>query len=345
MNNLGDVSLVIATYNEEESIQYVLDELESYNLGEIIIVDGGSTDKTEKIVKSNGLKFITQSRNGWGAAVKEGINNSNKDIVCYMDGDGSYNPNSLFEMRRYLNEYDVALGSRYKDGAKSPDDTVVRAIGNKIFTYLVVFLFGCKITDALFFYPMFRKNILEKIELESDDFTLCLEFPVLIHKNNFNYIELKSIERERYAGVTKVNAFFDGIKILYGMLKIKKDYEIASRLWERYLDGFTHIDITNFEHIDFKIPVNDLSIFEENSVELIYASHVIEYFDPFEVVNVLEEWKRVLIPGGTLRIAVPNFLSLITIYNQTGEIDKILGPLYGRWSTDEEQIYLSQNSL
>ena len=222
MNNLGDVSLVIATYNEEESIQYVLDELENYNLGEIIIVDGGSTDKTEKIVKSNGLKFITQSRNGWGAAVKEGINNSNKDIVCYMDGDGSYNPNSLFEMRRYLNEYDVALGSRYKDGAKSPDDTFVRAIGNKIFTYLVVFLFGCKITDALFFYPMFRKNILEKIELESDDFTLCLEFPVLIHKNNFNYIELKSVERERYAGVTKVNAFFDGIKILYGMLKIKK---------------------------------------------------------------------------------------------------------------------------
>ena len=222
MSNLGDVSLVIATYNEEESIQYVLDELENYNLGEIIIVDGGSTDKTEKIVKSNGLKFITQSRNGWGAAVKEGINNSNKDIVCYMDGDGSYNPNSLFEMRRYLNEYDVALGSRYKDGAKSPDDTFVRAIGNKIFTYLVGFLFGCKITDALFFYPMFRKNILEKIELESDDFTLCLEFPILVHKNNFNYIELKSVERERYAGVTKVNAFFDGIKILYGMLKIKK---------------------------------------------------------------------------------------------------------------------------
>ena len=48
MNNLGDVSLVIATYNEEESIQYVLDELKNYNLGEIIIVDGCSTDKTKQ---------------------------------------------------------------------------------------------------------------------------------------------------------------------------------------------------------------------------------------------------------------------------------------------------------
>ena len=90
---------------------------------------------------------------------------------------------------------------------------------------------------------------------------------------------------------------------------------------ERYLDGFTHIDITNFEHIDFKI-VNDLFIFEENSVELIYASHVIEYFDPFEVVNVLVT-ERANSFRRYLRIAVPNFLSLITIYNQTGEIDKI----------------------
>ena len=107
---------------------------------------------------------------------------------------------------------------------------------------------------------------------------------------------------------------------------------------ERYLEGFTHIDIADFEHIDFKIPVNDLSIFEEDSVELIYASHVIEYFDPFEVINVLGEWKRVLTPGGTLRIAVPNFSSLIKIYDQTGEIDKILGPLYGRWSTDNDEF-------
>ena len=50
---------------------------------------------------------------------------------------------------------------------------------------------------------------------------------LLIHKNNFNYIELKSIER--YAGVTS-QCIFDGIKILYGMLKIKKGV-IASRLW------------------------------------------------------------------------------------------------------------------
>ena len=116
MNNLGDVCISNCNI-QRRSIQYVLDELKNYNLGEIIIVDGCSTDKT-KIVESNGLKFITQTRHGWGAAVKEGINNTSKEIVCYMDGDGSYNPNSLLEMRSYLNEYDVALGSRYKDGAK-----------------------------------------------------------------------------------------------------------------------------------------------------------------------------------------------------------------------------------
>ena len=220
--SLKDVSLVIATYNEEECIKYVLNELQQFDLGEIIIVDGNSTDNTRAIAETYNVKFISQSKNGWGSAVKEGINLTTLPFVTYMDGDGSYNPKALIEMRNLMNSNDAVFCSRSKDGAKSPDDTFVRAVGNKIFTYLVVFLFGCKITDALFFYPMFRKNILEKIELESDDFTLCLEFPVLVHKNNFKYIELKSIERERYAGVTKVNAFFDGIKILYGMLKIKK---------------------------------------------------------------------------------------------------------------------------
>ncbi len=71
--SLKDVSLVIATYNEEECIKYVLDELQQFDLGEIIIVDGNSTDNTKAIAKTYDVKFISQSKNGWGSAVKEGI--------------------------------------------------------------------------------------------------------------------------------------------------------------------------------------------------------------------------------------------------------------------------------
>ena len=69
---------------------------------------------------------------------------------------------------------------------------------------------------------MFKKDIINTINLESDDFTLCLELPVLVHQQNFRYTEILSEERERYAGKTKVNAFFDGLKILKGIYSIKK---------------------------------------------------------------------------------------------------------------------------
>ena len=221
IQSLEDVSLVIATYNEEESIKYVLDELQKFNLGEIIIVDGNSTDNTKAIAEAYGIKFISQNKKGWGSAVKEGIDLTTLPFVTYMDGDGSYNPKALLEMRSLIDSNDAVFCSRYKDGAKSPDDTPIRALGNRIFTIIVKILFGPKISDSLFFYPMFKKTILKNFDLDSDDFTLCLELPVKVHQTGLKYVEILSEERERYAGVTKVNALTDGFKILIGILSLR----------------------------------------------------------------------------------------------------------------------------
>jgi len=84
---------------------------------------------------------------------------------------------------------------------------------------------------------------------------------------------------------------------------------------------------------------------EDNSVDLIYASHVIEYFNREEVKDVLNEWIRVLKPNGKLRLAVPNFEAMVELYyiKNRGErpysLDKFLGPLYGQMSMGEETIY------
>ena len=219
---LLDVSLIIATYNEEESLGYVLNEIKDFNIGEIIIIDKNSTDNTKNIAEKYSVKFITQSREGWGGAVKEAIELSSKEYITYMDGDGSYNPKALYEMKSLIKDLDAVFCSRYKDGAKSPDDTLIRALGNKFFTGLVRFRFGCDITDSLFFYPMFNRRILNSVSLNSDDFTLCLELPVKVHQQKLRYTEILSEERERYAGKTKVNALIYGLKILIGIFSIKK---------------------------------------------------------------------------------------------------------------------------
>ena len=85
---LNDVSLIIATYNEEESLGFVLDEIKDLNIGETIVIDKSSTDNTKDIAENYDVKFITQTREGW-EAVKEAIELSSKEYITYMDGDGS----------------------------------------------------------------------------------------------------------------------------------------------------------------------------------------------------------------------------------------------------------------
>jgi predicted SAM-dependent methyltransferase len=76
---------------------------------------------------------------------------------------------------------------------------------------------------------------------------------------------------------------------------------------ERYLPGYTHIDLDNYPHINYRHDVHDLSMFEDETVDEIYCSHTFEYFDRKEAEDVLHEWYRVLRPGGILRVAVPDF--------------------------------------
>jgi predicted SAM-dependent methyltransferase len=108
---------------------------------------------------------------------------------------------------------------------------------------------------------------------------------------------------------------------------------------KRYLVGFTHIDIEKFDHIDFNSGIESLSFIESESVSEIYSSHSFEYFDQKQSVSVLAEWKRVLSPGGTLFLTVPDFASLIKIYSITGELDNVIGPLFGRWENTDTTIY------
>lgn len=107
----------------------------------------------------------------------------------------------------------------------------------------------------------------------------------------------------------------------------------------KFIPGFKHADLAEFDHVDYQRDVRDLSCFGDNSADLIYACHVLEYFDLQEAVGVLKEWQRVLKPGGILRLAVPHFEALTRVYCQAGALAKILGPLYGRMSMGNKIIY------
>jgi predicted SAM-dependent methyltransferase len=99
-----------------------------------------------------------------------------------------------------------------------------------------------------------------------------------------------------------------------------------------------HIDGGTFPHVTHN-DITKLS-FEDESVDLIYASHVLEYFDRDEVIPVLEEWYRVLKVGGKLRLAVPDFEEMAFLYAEGKyPLESFLGPLYGKMKMDDVTIY------
>jgi len=108
--------------------------------------------------------------------------------------------------------------------------------------------------------------------------------------------------------------------------------------WRNFGPEWIHIDGGDYPHLDSKDIMNLSQGNEE--VDLIYASHVLEYFDREEVKTLLKEWHRVLKPRATLRLAVPNFESIVEAYGKEEySLDNFLGPLYGKMSMGRETIY------
>ena len=92
----------------------------------------------------------------------------------------------------------------------------------------------------------------------------------------------------------------------------------------RYIPGFVHVDAQAAPHVDIVGPVERLTM-PDDSVSLIYASHVLEHFDRQAYKGVLREWFRVLRPGGVLRLSVPDFAACAAIYYESGLVDGLTG--------------------
>lgn len=103
-------------------------------------------------------------------------------------------------------------------------------------------------------------------------------------------------------------------------------------------NDWIHVDGGNYNHLNSSDIF--ISTYEDNSADLIYASHLIEYFNRDEVLPILQRWKEVLKPNGVLRLAVPNFEIFAKLYIK-GEysLDSFLGPLYGEMKMVENTIY------
>ena len=217
---MQNLTLIIPTKKEAESLPTFLKEIENYNCKKLIVLEKEDIETKRILEEFNNINILEQENNGYGNALIEGINKVETDFCCIINADGSMDPKYLEEMRKSCKNKDLIFASRYqKPGGGSDDDNFVTIVGNAFFTFLGNFLFKLKISDILYTYILGRTSSFKKLDLKNYDFRICVEIPIKARILNMEYSCIPSYERERIGGKKKVNAIKDGLLILSEIVK------------------------------------------------------------------------------------------------------------------------------
>lgn len=196
---INKLSIIIPAYNEEATIEKILDILDKTDLDgiskEIIVVDDGSSDGTRDILKKYESKhkiFYHEKNQGKGAAVRTGLKMISGDYVVIQDADLEYDPSDFKKMLNCAIEKkaEVIYGSRRLGKIKSPTAGWSYYLGGVFLTFLTNFLYGTNITDEATCYKMFSRNVLDKINLRSIGFEFCPEITAKIARLKIPIVEV-----------------------------------------------------------------------------------------------------------------------------------------------------------
>jgi len=228
------VTVVIPTKNEAANLPWVFDRLPS-GLAEVIVVDAHSTDGTVELARSlrDDVVIVRQTRRGKGNALACAFSIATGDIIVMLDADGSAHPAEIVRFVRALEAgADFAKGSRFVAGGGSADITRLRRVGNRALSGLVNRFFGARYTDLCYGYNAFWAHCLPHLSLPSvmgdepepgDGFEIETLINVRIAKSPLVVAEVASFESRRLHGVSNLNAWRDGWRVLRLILSERRD--------------------------------------------------------------------------------------------------------------------------
>jgi glycosyltransferase involved in cell wall biosynthesis len=207
------VTLLIFTWDEIDGMKAIMPQVKKEWYGQLIIVDGGSTDGTIEYAKEHGYYIFVQKERGAGAAFMEAMEKVTGDVVITFSPDGNSDPEKIPPLIEKMKEgYDIVIVSRYLNGAKSYDDDMVTAFGNRVFTGAVNLLFGAKITDLLVMYRAFKTEIVKELGLNTKTVAWGTQLLIRAIKHNLRIGEIPGDEPPRIGGARKMHPVKNGIR-------------------------------------------------------------------------------------------------------------------------------------
>jgi dolichol-phosphate mannosyltransferase len=211
------LSIVIPAYNEEGSIAETVETLHAtlvrYQIpNEIVVVNDNSKDNTLRILQElqqsiPTLVILTNpGPNGFGMAVRYGLERFTGDCVAVMMADLSDAPEDLVKFYFKLTEgYDCVFGTRFSRGGKTIDYPKVKLLINRMANLIIKLCFGFKYNDTTNAFKMYRKSTIEGLKpFLAPHFNLTVELPLKAIVRGYSYAVLPNSWTNRKHGVSKL---------------------------------------------------------------------------------------------------------------------------------------------
>jgi glycosyltransferase involved in cell wall biosynthesis len=185
-----------------------------------VVVDDGSTDNTARVASTYKTTVISYSENmGKGYAVRKGIQKAQGQIIVTIDADGAHRPKEIPDLVAPLfNGTDIVAGSRFL-GSGSDFTNRINRLGNFLFNATITSLTGKQVTDSQTGFRAIKKEVLEKMNLNSDGFEIESEITVKGLRNGFKFQEKPITCEKRQYDVSRLKIARDGQRILRTIIK------------------------------------------------------------------------------------------------------------------------------
>lgn len=218
------LSIVIPAYNEEENITAIIEKIEGcLDIGhELVVVNDHSTDKTFLLAKELTLKYpnvkLVDNTNekGFANAIRFGFSKISGELAIPVMGDLCDDLGTLKEMVNKIDEgYDVVCGSRYIAGGLRIGGSRVKGFFSCFVGKSLFYLLGIPTHDIANAFKMYKKKVIDAINIESKGFEISMEMPLKAYYLGFKLTEVPTVWREREKGKSS----FKMIKLLTNYLR------------------------------------------------------------------------------------------------------------------------------